>query len=97
MGRGNRENVCFFFYRPSPVKLSPLGEKVRGTISRTAKRGTISRTVGGWPFWCEEGGAKVVPATSLKLSVGAKYRFWGGGGTISRGRVGIVQKEKKSL
>ena len=94
----------FFLYRPSPVKLSPpptplklspLGEKVRGGQYHVRQKGgTISRTVGGWPFWCEEGRAKVVPATplklsppALKLSVGAKYRFLGGG-TISRGRVG---------
>ena len=86
-------------YRPSPVKLSPLGEKVRGGQYHVRQKGgTISRTVGGWPFWCEEGGAKVVPATplklpppALKLSVGAKYRFFGGDNFTGEGR----QKKKK--
>ena len=105
-----QETRSYTYYRPSPVKLSPpptplklspLGGKVRGGQYHVRQKGgTISRTVGGWPFWCEEGRAKVVPATplklsppALKLSVGAKYRFLGGGGgggTISRGRVGSL-------
>ena len=87
---------------PTPLKLSPLGEKVRGGQYHVRQKGgTISRTVGGWPFWCEEGRAKVVPATplklsppALKLSVGAKYRFFGGGGQFHEG--GSVQKKKKN-
>ena len=79
---------------PTPLKLSPLGEKVRGGQYHVRQKGgTISRTVGGWPFWCEEGGAKVVPATplklsppALKLSVGAKYRFLGGDNFTGEGR-----------
>ena len=81
-------------YRPSPVKLSPLGEKVRGGQCHVRQKGvTISRTVGGWPFCGEEGRAKVVPATplklsppALKLSVGAKYRFLGGDNFTGEGR-----------
>ena len=92
----NHVSVDLFNYRPSPVKLSPLGEKVReGQYLVRQKGGTISRTVGGWPFWCEEGRAKVVPATplklsppALKLSVGQNTGFFFGEGTISRGRVG---------
>ena len=72
---------------PTPLKLSPLGGKVRGGQYHVRQKGgTISRTVGGWPFWCEEGRAKVVPATplklsppALKLSVGAKNPVFGGG------------------
>ena len=86
---------------PTPLKLSPLGEKVRGGQYHVRQKGgTISRTVGGWPFWCEEGRAKVVPATplklsppALKLSVGAKYRFLGGDNFTGEGRY----KKKKKL
>ena len=67
-----------------PLEIVPPGGKSEG--------GTISRTVGGWPFWCEEGRAKVVPATPLKLYVGAKYRFffWGGGQFHGGGSVIIL-------
>ena len=94
----SKDEHHFFFLLPTLpreiVTPSDLGEKVRGGQYHVRQKGgTISRTVGGWPFWCEEGRAKVVPATplklsppALKLSVGAKYRFLGG--TISRGRVG---------
>ena len=77
-----------------PLEIVPPGGKVRGGQYHVRQKGgTISRTVGGWPFWCEEGRAKVVPATplklsppALKLSVGAKYRFLGGDNFTGEGR-----------